>query len=247
MNRTTLRQATGPVSFVLVAFVCWFVAGMVADRMVQQELDAALHPQRQMSTSIVYNMAEVIASDLAMSRAIPATMAEMHVIQQALTQAADYAATGPDAESAHRDELLQDRRLPGGNLPARRQGFSGLDIIWLVNTNGLCVAASNAESEQSFIGLDMRARRYLTNALLGAFGEAYGVGRQSGEPGIFISAPVYDDGMLVGAVVAKVGIARCATGSRMPAPSSPTTTASSSWRTTANSKVTRCRTRASSR
>src|ERR1700744_5433008 len=74
MNRTTLRQVTGPISFVLIVLVCWFVAGMVADRMVQQELDAALRTQRQMSASVVDNMAEVIASDLAMSRAIPATM-----------------------------------------------------------------------------------------------------------------------------------------------------------------------------
>jgi diguanylate cyclase (GGDEF)-like protein len=209
MKRTTLRQAIGPASFVLVAFVCWLVSGIVADRMVQQELDAALHQQRQMSASIVYNMAEVIASDLAMSRAIPATMAELHVIQQALTSAGSYDAPGPDAEHAHRDELLQAPQLASVNRFLHdAQGFSGLDIIWLVNTNGLCVAASNAESEQSFIGLDMRARRYLTNALLGAFGEAYGVGRQSGEPGIFISAPVYDDGLLVGAIIAKVGIAR---------------------------------------
>src|SRR6202012_3870983 len=60
----------------------------------------------------------------------------------------------------------------------------------------------------SFVGVDMRTRSYLTNALLGAFSEAYGVGRSSGEPGIFIAAPVYTDGLLVGAVVAKVGIAR---------------------------------------
>jgi hypothetical protein len=83
MNRTTLRQAAGPISFALIVLVCWFVAGMVADRMVQQELDAAMRTQRQMSTSIVDNMAEVIASDLSMSRAIPATMAEMNVVQRA--------------------------------------------------------------------------------------------------------------------------------------------------------------------
>ena len=84
MNRTTLRQATGPIVFVLILLACWFAAGMVADRMVQQELAATLHAQRQMSASIVDNMAEVIASDLAMSRAIPATMAEMDVVQNAL-------------------------------------------------------------------------------------------------------------------------------------------------------------------
>ncbi|MFM0211705.1 diguanylate cyclase [Paraburkholderia sediminicola] len=214
MNRTTLRQATGPISFALIVLVCWFVAGMVADRMVQQELDAALRTQRQMSTSIVDNMAEVIASDLAMSRAIPATMAEMDVVQRALVQSQNYAANGQATEPALRATLLKDPQMTAvSNFLHDAQGFSGLDQIWLVNANGTCVASSNSvnnplAAESSFVGVDMRTRSYLTNALLGAFSEAYGVGRSSGEPGIFIAAPVYADGLLVGAVVAKVGIAR---------------------------------------
>lgn len=214
MNRTTLRQAAGPISFALIVLVCWFVAGMVADRMVQQELDAALHSQRQMSTSIVDNMAEVIASDLAMSRAIPATMAEMDVVQHALVQSQNYAANGAAAEPALHTALLKDARMNAvSEFLHDAQGFSGLDQIWLVNANGICVASSNSISnpqaaQQSFVGIDMRERGYLTNALLGAFAEAYGVGRASGEPGIFIAAPVYADGLLVGVVVAKVGIAR---------------------------------------
>jgi diguanylate cyclase (GGDEF)-like protein len=209
MNRTILRQTTGPVSFVLIVLLCWFIAGMIADRMVQQELDAAMRSQQQMSSSIVDNMAEVIASDLAMSRAIPATMAELGVIQHALAQTQDYAVKSTGGEPSHRDELLKVPELIAvSNFLHDAQGFSGLDSIWLVNANGLCVASSNSQNSQTFIGIDMRARSYLANALLGAFAEAYGVGRASGEPGIFISAPVYDDGLLVGAVVAKVGIAR---------------------------------------
>ncbi|MCC8401049.1 diguanylate cyclase [Paraburkholderia sp. MMS20-SJTN17] len=214
MNRTTLRQVAGPVSFVLIVLVCWFVAGMVADRMVQQELDAALRTQRQMSTSIVDNMAEVIASDLAMSRAIPATMAEMDLVQRALAQSQNYAANSEAAEPALRAALLKDPKMAAvSRFLHEAQGFSGLDQVWIVNANGICVASSSSMSgpdgaQQSFVGVDMRARGYLTNALLGAFSEAYGVGHTTGEPGIFIAAPVYSKGLLVGAVVAKVGIAR---------------------------------------
>ena len=212
MNRTTLRQATGPIVFVLILLACWFVAGMVADRMVQQELAATLHAQRQMSASIVDNMAEVIASDLAMSRAIPATMAEMDVVQNALVQSRNYAANGETTEPALRAALLKDPRMTAvSTFLHRAQGFSGLDQVWLVNANGICVAASDVLTDtprRSFVGVDMRVRAYLRSALLGAFSEAYGVGRTSGEPGIFIAVPVYADGELTGAVVAKVGIAR---------------------------------------
>ncbi len=88
------------------------------------------------------------------------------------------------------------------------QGFSGLDSIWLVNEQGLCIAASNADDDNSFIGFDMSARAYIRRALLGGFIEMYGVGRLSAEPGIFIAAPAYQDGVLVGAVITKVSIDR---------------------------------------
>jgi diguanylate cyclase (GGDEF)-like protein len=208
MNSKSLRQAPGPLSFALIVLVCWFVSGMIADRMVQQELDAALRAQRQMTESIVDNMAEVIASDLSMSRAIPATMAEMDVIQHALAQSQNYAANGGVTEPKQRDALLKVPALVSVSAFLHdAQGFSGLDSIWLVNANGICVASSNTQT-RNFVGVDMRGRSFLANALLGAFGEAYGVGRASGEPGIFIAAPVYDDGVLVGAVIAKVGISR---------------------------------------
>ena len=208
MNRKSLRHAVGPVSFALVVLVCWLVSGVIADRMVQQELDAALHAQRQMSSSIVDNMAEVIASDLSMARAIPATMAELNVVQQALAHSQAYTVTNAVPESALREALLKAPELTTvSSFLHDAQGFSGLDSIWLVNANGVCVASSNQQS-RGFIGIDMRTRNYLSNALLGAFGEAYGVGHSSGEPGIFIAAPAYDDGVLVGAVIAKVGIGR---------------------------------------
>lgn len=209
MNRTSLRQATGPISFLAMLIACWFVAGLIADRMVRQELDATLRTEHQMSSSIVDNMAEVIASDLAMSRSIPGTMAEMGLIQHALTQSQDYAVSGATTETALRTALVGRTDLTAVNSFLRdAQGFSGLDTIWLVNANGICIASSNSDSEHTFVGRDMRTRHYISQVLLGAFAENYGVGRETGEPGIFIAAPVYDDGMLVGAVVAKVGIAR---------------------------------------
>ncbi len=44
--------------------------------------------------------------------------------------------------------------------------------------------------------------------MLGAFNETYGMGRMSGDPGIFIATPVHRDGFLVGAVIAKVSVNR---------------------------------------
>ncbi|QCP48631.1 diguanylate cyclase [Trinickia violacea] len=209
MNHPTLRRAIALSSLMIVTLACWIVAGLVADQMGERELDDAIVTQRQISSAAADNMAQMIASDLAMARAIPETIAEMRMIQRALSQAQNYAAKRPAMEPELRETLLKDPQLAGiSDFLHNAQGFSGLDNIWLVNTRGLCVASSNAATPNSFVGRDMAARAYLAEALLGGFTQAYGVGRSSGEPGIFIASPVYDDGELVGAIVAKLGIAR---------------------------------------
>lgn len=209
MNRTPLRPLAGPFGLVLAAILCWFAAGAIADRMVQQELAAALGAQRQVTSSIVDNMAEVIASDLALSRAIPSTLAQLDAVQDALVMARQYR---PDDGKSDAGRLAQLADMPALAAINRflhdAQGFSGLDAIWLININGLCVASSNAVSAHPYIGRDMRTRPYFIRTRLGAYTEAYGVGRQSGDPGIFIAAPVYDEGMLVGAVAARMSLSR---------------------------------------
>lgn len=209
MNSTLMRRVAVVLGLVLLACACWLAAGALSDRMVQQEMSATVRAERQMAASIVDNMAQIIASDLAMSRAIPATLAQMDLTQHALSQSRHYASKAPVTESERRAEWMA--RPAFGTVNAflhDAQGFSGLDSIWLVNDQGFCIASSNADDENSFIGFDMSSRSYVSRALLGGFVEMYGVGRLSGEPGIFIAAPVYEDGFLVGAVIAKVSIDR---------------------------------------
>jgi len=209
MNRRLLRQTAGSVGILAVLLACWILASAAADRLARQELESALGAQRQMTRAAVGNMAEVIASDLSMSRSIPATMAETRAVQHALTQAAHYAANRYPTEQALRAALLKAPSLAEVDaLLHDAQGFSGLDAIWLVNMSGVCVASSNAQDRMSYVGVDMHTRPYLADTLLGAFAEMYGVGGVSGEPGIFVAAPVYNAGQLVGAIVARVSIAR---------------------------------------
>lgn len=209
MNKKTLHRAIATLAVVALACACWIAAGWLADRMVQQELVASMHTERQMAASIIDNTAQTIASDLAMSRAIPATLAEIDMIQAALAQSSAQSDDGKLPAADRRAQWLGVPTLAKVNeflLNAR--GFSGLDHIWLVNANGFCVASSNSGAADSFVGVDMRRRGYIQKALIGAFNETYGVGRTTGDPGIYIATPVYSDGILVGAVIAKVSIDR---------------------------------------
>jgi len=209
MNKLILHRVIATLGLAALAFACWIAAGLLSDRMVQQEMTATVRTERQMAASIVDNMAQIIASDLAMSRAIPATLAQMDLTQRALAESRNYASNPAGTELERRKDWTARPALAKVNhFLHDAQGFSGLDSIWLVNDRGFCIASSNAADDDSFIGYDMSARGYVARALLGGFVEMYGVGRLSGEPGIFIAAPAYEDGILVGAVIAKVSIDR---------------------------------------
>ncbi len=209
MNKTILHTAIATLGFALLACACWIVAGALSDRMVQQELANSMRAERQIAASIVDNTAQIIASDLAMSRAIPATIAEMDMVQLALAASQNYAANAAPTDSARRAKWLVDPPLLRiDRFLSNARGYTGLDYVWLVNAHGFCVASSNATDGNSFVGIDMHGRGYIRQALLGAFNETYGVGRTYGDPGIFIATPVYREGLLVGAVIAKVSIDR---------------------------------------
>ena len=148
MNKTTLHHATAALGFALLACACWVMAGVLSDRMVQQEMTATVRAERQMAASIVDNMAQIIASDLAMSRAIPATIAEMDMIQHALLAVAALCREGADDGNRAPQRLdVAPELVKVNSFLHDAQGFSGLDSVWLVNDQGLCVASSNANDE----------------------------------------------------------------------------------------------------
>lgn len=100
-----------------------------------------------------------------------------------------------DADSANR--YLED---------INRQ--AGSDALYLMSLQGRAVAASNWNMPQSFIGQDYANRPYVIDALGGHSGTFYGVGKTTGEPGYFISAPVHKGSQVLGVVAVKVDLRR---------------------------------------
>ncbi len=84
------------------------------------------------------------------------------------------------------------------------------DVIWVVNAAGDCVAASNVDGPESFVGTNFKDRAYFQQAQAGGPGHQYAVGRVSGVAGLFYSYPVSDGGRFIGAVVVKRNISNFA-------------------------------------
>jgi signal transduction histidine kinase/CheY-like chemotaxis protein len=83
-----------------------------------------------------------------------------------------------------------------------------VDVIWILADNGDCIASSNYNQPESFVGVNYADRAYFTRAMAGSLGRQYAVGRKTNVPGLYFSAPIYNRGKVIGAVALKIDIAK---------------------------------------
>lgn len=86
------------------------------------------------------------------------------------------------------------------------QQRSDVAAIYLIDSSGETLAASNWASSPSFVGKNYRFRPYFQAAIQGATGFFYGVGVTTGEPGAFIAAPLYAEKKVIGVVAIKIDL-----------------------------------------
>lgn len=96
-----------------------------------------------------------------------------------------------------------------GGLNIRLEDFAGragLDAIYLMDRDGITIAASNHNRADSFIGQNYAFRPYFQTALAGKQGRFYAIGATTGLPGYFIADAVLGaDGGVIGVVAIKIG------------------------------------------
>lgn len=103
--------------------------------------------------------------------------------------------------------------LAGGEIEpldyrlARFAQSAGLDAIYLMDSDGNTISASNAKSPASFKGQNYAFRPYFQAAQNGELGEFYGIGVTTGIPGYFYAMPVRPaDTRLSGVIAIKVDL-----------------------------------------
>lgn len=112
---------------------------------------------------------------------------------------------------AERQELLDLLATPGDttlqadvNEHLRLTAeFVNASDIYLMDTTGLTIAASNYRRDNPFIGRSFEFRPYFTQALGGGLGRYFALGTTSLERGYFYAAPVEDGTRIVGVVALK--------------------------------------------
>jgi len=155
------------------------------------------------------------------------SLAEQHELQsktEALRQAAAANALGlrglvekhnflPYAAARHPDVQQLLRTPRDAALRARvndyfadLQSTTGAAALYLVDREGLTLAASNWNLPSSFVGESYRRRPYFEDAVQGRRGLFYGLGLTTGQSGLFIAEPVRVQGAVIGVMVVKISL-----------------------------------------
>lgn len=83
---------------------------------------------------------------------------------------------------------------------------SGASAVYVMDTSGLTLAASNWRQPASFVNMNFSYRPYFQDAVRGLAGRFYGIGTVSREPGYYFSWAIRDGAELVGVAAVKVNL-----------------------------------------
>ncbi|MEM9331630.1 MAG: ATP-binding protein [Pseudomonadota bacterium] len=76
--------------------------------------------------------------------------------------------------------------------------------LYVLDKNATTVAASNFDTDESFVGNNYKFRKYYTNAIADGTGNFFAVGVTTGRPGYFLSEAIYQGEDPIGVAVVKV-------------------------------------------
>ena len=83
---------------------------------------------------------------------------------------------------------------------------TGAEVMYLMDTRGKTLAASNWDKHDSFVGRNFSFRPYFSEAMAGRLGRFFGLGTTSAKRGYFFAAAVRDGEKVIGVLVVKVDL-----------------------------------------
>ncbi len=198
-------------AFLAVAALWTAIAGGIVHRVVEQRIAAYLAHERTAIEQRLAAVSEQFGLALNRLRGVPAVIAAGRDVISVLTE------FGPDAGRGGQPlDMRRKNWTERSDLQALSRQFSltatelEVDVVWAMNASGDCVAASNANTPMSFVGVNYSDRRYFTAPRAGERGYQYAMGRVTSVPGLYFSSPVTSIKGFIGVVTIKIDLPRLA-------------------------------------
>ena len=186
-------------------FISYLVVSFITDKRFAAGLEEHSTELSQTAAAATYHFDR----SLAFLRVLPATVANDMEVITAL-RSFDLEALRKITTQKDKPAVLNSASdlMALNHHLAEQQVDLDVNVIWVLAPNGDCLASSNYNSPESFIGISYADRAYFKSAMVGQQGRQYAVGRQTNIPGLFFSAPIWDGKTVIGAVIVKIDISK---------------------------------------
>ena len=180
-----MRGLSWAVAAAILVFglASWWLTGLWHDYAIRAELDRTNSEVALRLDSVVKDFER----SLAYVRSVPEVIAHEDVVRRVA-----------QASGANPSDLDTYLAFVAKTL--------GIDIAFIVDATGLCIASSNFDQPDTLVGARFADRQYFRVAKAGQPGVQYAVGRVTNVPGVFYSTPLRMDGQFAGAVVVKIDV-----------------------------------------
>ncbi|HMA49833.1 MAG TPA: ATP-binding protein [Magnetospirillaceae bacterium] len=168
----------------------YFLAGSLVHWLTARDIDNFVLRSRDSSDQIATNLARNMQDEVRRLANLPEALSGDLVLRAPLTGRQD---------SQSRGAALQEANERLRQLADQLE----IDLLYVLDANGVCIATSNYQSDKSVIGTDLKARQYYTAIQNGGRGRQFAFGSASGVPGVYFSAAITRDGQFLGGVVVK--------------------------------------------
>jgi diguanylate cyclase (GGDEF)-like protein len=210
-DKTPLMSGRSLVLFGAIAALWCVLSWFVVNRLVQDRIAALVARETSQARHDLSGISENFERVLNRLQGLPAVLAAGADVTTALASFGPGVAQSPLSREARIAAWTERPDLRALNyLLLAGAGEMDVDIIWVMNASGDCVAASNFSDSTSFIGTNYVDRAYFQSARQGKRGRQYAMGRVTNVPGLFFSAPVMAGGRPLGAVTLKIDLPRLA-------------------------------------
>ena len=196
--------------FALLATVWTVVAWQGVHVYMQQRTSALLSANARNLNNNATALGQAMKERLSHFALMPNVLARQQNLQEAAVNHTLEGSFQVDARILKQGwDAQKDLQVLNQSLRKSSQSF-GVDLVFLLNAKGYCIASSNSYSDDSLIGTHYDDRQYFWDAMADHLGTQFLVGRKTGIPGLFFSMPVKFDRKIQGVLVIKADITRLA-------------------------------------
>lgn len=208
MENALNQSKKHPSIIAMGALAMWILLSMIiADQVLTAQVEAQVDIESVALEKQADTVTEAVRQNLKQMHGIAHVAAHDDVVLMALAKHdVDSIPVAMSAEQRKNIWVKDPRLLASSKQLAEIAEALSAEAVYVMDAGGNCIASSNFEKSDTFIGANFAQRDYFKMASNGKSGYQYAVGKVSNIPGLYFSFPVVRDGRIIGVVAAKLNV-----------------------------------------